>query len=155
MVKSAGFCRTGEVEGVGTMGPVFVARLLRMHGWLISSTAWPSDNCPDYPSIQLPFASEPTSNRSPHRQWERFTTHPQQPTYCKPSTWTFPEPNSTNLTVFLEQTQNLIPNPPPRATRSNLTSQKRSTLKKLGSNQDLVSNHSTRGVGYASWTQQK
>ena len=30
--------------------------------------SWPSGNCPDYPSSQLPFASEPTSNRSPHRQ---------------------------------------------------------------------------------------
>ena len=39
-----------------------------------------SDNCPEYPSIQLLFAIEPTSNRSPHRQWKRFTTHPQQST---------------------------------------------------------------------------
>ena len=23
--------------------------------------SWPSGNCPDYPDIQLPFASEPTS----------------------------------------------------------------------------------------------
>ena len=39
---------------------------------------WPSDNCPGNPRIQLPFASKPSSNRSPHRQLKSFTTHPQQ-----------------------------------------------------------------------------
>ena len=62
----------------------------------------------------------------------------KRPTYCKPSTWTPPEPNSTNLTLLLEQTQNLIPNSLPHATRPNLTSQKKSTLKKVGLNPDLV-----------------
>ena len=39
--------------------------------------SWPSGNFPDYPSIQLSFSSEPTYNRSSHRQWKRFTTLPQ------------------------------------------------------------------------------
>ena len=55
----------------------------------------PSGNCPDHPSIQLPFASEPTSNRSPHRQQRRFTTHPQQytnmpvPVFAHPQSLSF------------------------------------------------------------------
>ena len=30
--------------------------------------SWSSNNCPDYSSIKFPCASEPTSNRSPHRK---------------------------------------------------------------------------------------
>ena len=40
--------------------------------------SWRSCNYPDYPYIWLPFASEPTSNRSPHRYYNRFTILPQQ-----------------------------------------------------------------------------
>ena len=40
--------------------------------------SWPLGNCPDYPNIPLPFTSELTSNRSPHREQKRFTSHPQQ-----------------------------------------------------------------------------
>ena len=69
------------------------------------------------------------------------------PTYCKPSTWIPPESNSTNLTLFLEQTQNPLPNPHPRIARPNLTSQQRSTLKKLGSNPDLVIKPFDNGSG--------
>ena len=71
----------------------------------------------------------------------RFRNQPlitKRPTYCKPSTWIPPEPNSTNLKLFLEQTQNPLANPSPHIARPNLTSQQRSTLKKLGSNPDLV-----------------
>ena len=71
----------------------------------------------------------------------------KRPTYCKPSTWTPAEPNSTKLTVFLEQTRNPLPNPPPRITRPNPTSQQRSTLKKLGSNSDLVIKPFNKGSG--------
>ena len=58
--------------------------------------------------------------------------------YCKPSTWIPPEPDSANLTRFLKQTQNHLPNLPQHVTRPNLTSEQRSTLKNLGSNPDLV-----------------
>ena len=37
-----------------------------------------------------------------------FKNHPltiKHPKYCKPSTWMPPEPNSTNLSLFLEKTQ--------------------------------------------------
>ena len=81
-----------------------------------------------------------TMKKQFHLRNQPLTT--KHPTYCKPS---------TNLTLFLKQTQNLIPNATPRTTRPNLTAQQRSTLKKLGSNPNLPSNHSTRGVGYASW----
>ena len=60
------------------------------------------------------------------------------PTYCKPLTWIPAEPNSTNLTLFLEQTLNPLPNPPSHIVGPNLTLQKTSTLKKLGSNSNLV-----------------
>ena len=53
----------------------------------------------------------------------------KRPTYCKPSTWFPPEPNSTNLTLFLKQAQNPLPNLPLHVTRPNLTSQQRSTIK--------------------------
>ena len=49
--------------------------------------------------------------------------------YCKQSTLILPEPNFTNLTVFLKQTQNPLPNLSAHATRPNLTSQQRSALK--------------------------
>ena len=39
---------------------------------------WPSGNCPECPSIQLPFANEPNPNGSPHRYYKTFTTHPPQ-----------------------------------------------------------------------------
>ena len=68
------------------------------------------------------------------------------PTYSEPLTWTPPEVNSTNLTLFLEQTQDLS-NPPPYVTRPNFTSQQRSTLKKLGSNPDLVIKPFDKGSG--------
>ena len=38
----------------------------------------------------------------------------KRPTYRKPSTWIPREPNSTNLTLFLERTQSLIRNLPLR-----------------------------------------
>ena len=78
-----------------------------------------------------------------------FRNQPQAtkcPTYCKPSTWTLPEPNSTNLTLFLEQTQNLIPNPPTcHKTQSYLITKVHP--KKLGSNQHLVIKPFNKGSG--------
>ena len=49
-----------------------------------------------------------------------------------------PEPNSTNLLLFLKQIQGPLPNHSRQTKRSNLTSLQRYTLKKLGSNPDLV-----------------
>ena len=69
------------------------------------------------------------------------------PTYCKPSTWIPPEPDSANLTLFLEQTQNHLPNFPQHVARPNLTSEQRSTLKNLGSNPDLVIKPFDKGSG--------
>ena len=46
--------------------------------------------------------------------------------------------NNSSTTSHKIRCKNLTPNPPPSATRPNLTSQQRSTLKKLGSNPDLV-----------------
>ena len=80
-----------------------------------------------------------------HLRNQPLTT--KRPTYCRPSTWTPPEPNPTNLTLLLEQTQNLISNLPPHVTRPNITSQQRSTLKKLGSNPDLVIKPFDKGIG--------
>ena len=71
----------------------------------------------------------------------------KHPVYYKPSTWRPPEPNSHNLTLFLEQTQNSLPNPPPHIARPNLTSQQRSALKKLGSNPDLFIKPLDKGSG--------
>ena len=71
----------------------------------------------------------------------------KRPTYCKPSIWIPPEPNSTKLTLFLRQTQYPLPNPHPHFTRPNLTSQKRSTLKHFGSNPDLVIKPIGKGSG--------
>ena len=71
----------------------------------------------------------------------------KHPTYCKPSTWIPPEPNSANLTLFLEQTKNHLPNLPQHITRLNLTSEQRSTLKNLGSNPDLVIKPFDKGSG--------
>ena len=85
-----------------------------------------------------------------HFRNEPLTT--KRPTYYTPSKWTTPEPNSTKLTLFLEQPQNLIPNPPPYVKRPNLTSQQRSTLKKLGSNPNLVIKPFSKGSGICSWT---
>ena len=42
MVTSAGCCRTGEVEGVGTVELVFVGGLLRMGGESLLLTVWRS-----------------------------------------------------------------------------------------------------------------
>ena len=71
----------------------------------------------------------------------------KRPTYCKSSTWIPPEPDSTSLTLFLEQTQNHFPNLPQYVTRPNLTSEQRSTLKNLGSNPDLVIKPFDKGSG--------
>ena len=46
--------------------------------------------------------------------------------------------NNSSTTSHKIRRKNRTPNPPPSATRPNLTSQQRSTLKKLGSNPDLV-----------------
>ena len=77
-----------------------------------------------------------TMKKQLHFRNQPLTT--KRPTYYKPSTWTPPKPNFTNLTMFLEQSQNLISNPPPRATRPNLSSQQRSTLKKSGSSHETI-----------------
>ena len=71
----------------------------------------------------------------------------KRPTYCKPSTWIPPEPDSPNLTLFLEQTQNHLPNLTQHFARPNLTSEQRSTLKNLGSNPDLVIKPFDEGSG--------
>ena len=62
----------------------------------------------------------------------------KHPKYCKPSTWVPPEPNSTKLSLFLEQIQGPLPNHPQHTKRPSLTLQQRFILKKLGSNPDLV-----------------
>ena len=46
--------------------------------------------------------------------------------------------NNSSTTSHKIRRKSRTPNPPPSATRPNLTSQQRSTLKKLGSNPDLV-----------------
>ena len=71
-----------------------------------------------------------------HFRNQSLTT--KRPKYWKSSIWIPPEPNSTNLALFLERTQNLIHNPPLHVTRRNLVSQQSSTIRKLGSNQPLV-----------------
>ena len=60
------------------------------------------------------------------------------PKYCKPSTWVPPELESTNLSLFLEQIQGPLSNHPQHTKRPNLTPQQKFTLKKLGSNPDLI-----------------
>ena len=70
-----------------------------------------------------------------------FKNHPltiKRPTCYKPSTWIPSEQNSTTLSLFLEQIQGPLPNHPQHVTRPKLTSQQRSTIKKLGSNPDLI-----------------
>ena len=62
----------------------------------------------------------------------------KRPKYCKPSTWVPPELDSTNLSLFLEQIQGPLSNHPQHTKRPNLTPQQKLTLKKLGSNPDLV-----------------
>ena len=42
MVMSAGSCRTGEIEGVGTVEPVCVGGLLRMGGESLLLPLWRS-----------------------------------------------------------------------------------------------------------------
>ena len=59
-------------------------------------------------------------------------------TYCKRSTWVPPEPNSANLSLFLEQIQDPLPNCSRHTTKNKLTSQQSTTLQKLGCNADLV-----------------
>ena len=58
-----------------------------------------------------------------------------------------PESNYTNLSLFLEQIQSPLPNHPLHTKRPNLTSQQRFTLKKLGSNPDLVIKPFDKGSG--------
>ena len=67
--------------------------------------------------------------------------------YCKPPTRIPPEPNSINLTLFLEQTKNHLPNLPQHVTRPSLTSEQRSNLKNLSSNPDLVIKPFDKGSG--------
>ena len=62
----------------------------------------------------------------------------KRPKYCKPSPWMPLDPNSTNLSLFLEQIQGRLPNHSQHTKRPNFTSQQRFTLKKLGTNLDLV-----------------
>ena len=71
----------------------------------------------------------------------------KRPTYCKPSTWVPPEPNSANLSFFLEQIQGSLSNHSRDNTKPKLTSQQRSTLPKHGSNADLVSKPFDKGSG--------
>ena len=59
-----------------------------------------------------------------HFRNQSLTT--KRPTYCKPSTWIPTEPNSKNITLFLEQTQNLIRNSPLHVTRP-ISSQSKGT----------------------------
>ena len=59
-------------------------------------------------------------------------------TYCKRSTWVPPEPNSANLSLFLEQIQDPLPNCSRHTTKNKLTLQQSTTLQKLGCNADLV-----------------
>ena len=58
-----------------------------------------------------------------------------------------PEPNSTNLSLFLEQNQGPLPNHFQHTKIPNLTSQQSFTLKKLGSNPDLVIKPFDKGSG--------
>ena len=49
--------------------------------------SWLSGNCPNYPRIQIPFASEPTSNRTPHHIVEKIhhtssTLNPHTQFHC-------------------------------------------------------------------------
>ena len=55
--------------------------------------------------------------------------------------------NNSSTTSHKIRRKNRTPNPPPSATRPNLTSQQRSTLKKLGSNPDLVIKPFDKGSG--------
>ena len=66
-----------------------------------------------------------TMKKQFHFRNQPITT--KSPTYCKSSTWIPPEPDSANLTLFLEQTQNHLPNLPQHVTRPNLTSEQRSS----------------------------
>ena len=67
----------------------------------------------------------------------------KRPTYCKPYTWVLPVPNSANL----EQIQGPLPNHSRHTKRPNLTLQQRSTLRKLGSNVNLVIEPFDKGSG--------
>ena len=58
-----------------------------------------------------------------------------------------PEPNSTNLSLFLEQIQDPLHNHTQHIIRSNVTSQQRFSLKNLGSNPDLVIQPFDKGSG--------
>ena len=70
-----------------------------------------------------------------------FKNHPltiKRPKYCKPSSWMSLELNSTNQSLILEQIKGPLPNHLQHTKRPTLTSQQRFTLKKLGSNTDIV-----------------
>ena len=86
-----------------------------------------------------------TMKKQFHFRNQPLTT--KRPTYCKPSTWIPPEPDSTNLTLFLEQTQNHLFNLSQHVAKPNLTSKQRSTLKNLGSNPELVIKPFDKGSG--------
>ena len=58
-----------------------------------------------------------------------------------------PEPNSTNLSLFLEQIQDPLHNHTQHIIRSNVTSQQRFSLKNLGSNPDLLIQPFDKGSG--------
>ena len=66
-------------------------------------------------------------------------------TYCKPPTWIPPEPNSTSLTLFLDQIHDPLYKHHQHTRRSNLTSQQRSTLRNIGSNPDLLIKYFGKG----------
>ena len=71
----------------------------------------------------------------------------KRPKYCKPFNWMSPEPNSTNLSLFLEQIQGPLPNHSQHTKIPNLTSQQWFTLKKLGFNPELVIKPFDKGSG--------
>ena len=97
-------------------------------------------------------ASRLTQTMKKQFRFKNHTLTIKRPNYCKPSTWVHSESNSTNLSILLEQIQGRLPSHPQHTKRPNLTSQQRFTLKKLGSNPDLVIKPFIRAARYASWT---
>ena len=103
----------------------------------------------------LSFHPQPHSKISylPHPNYEETIPFKNKtptikcPTYCKPSTCIPPEPNSTNLSLFLEQIQDPLHNHTQHIIRSNVTSQRRFSLKKLGSHPDLAIQPFDKGSG--------
>ena len=92
-------------------------------------------------------AFRPTQTMKKQFHFKDHSLTIKRPKYYKSSTWVSPDSNSTNLSLFLKKIQSPLPNDPQHSKRLNLTSQQRFTLKKIGSNPDLVIKPFDKGSG--------